>query len=185
MHDAPAHEATAALACRFVALCEARSGQLLKLNSLVGDSGINRPTARRWLVKTPKLYFLDSGPLCCLLRIASPEDLSTHAQRGAVVEAWVVGEALKHRYNLGLPADLYFWRDNHGLEVGLVIEHRSRLYAVECKSGMTYSPSWLAPARRRRAIVGDAAAESLLVYGGDEGHRGCDYAALSWQAVAV
>jgi len=193
---------------RFVALCAAHSGQLLNLNSLASDCGISQPTARQWLtvlqashlvtllapyhrnfgkrlVKTPKLYFLDSGLLCYLLRIASPDDLSTHALRGAVFETWVVGETLKHRHNLGLPADLYFWRDNHGLEVDLVFEHRSRLHAVECKSGMTYSPSWLAPARRWRALVGDAAADPLLVYGGDEGHRGADYAVLSWRTVGL
>ena len=66
----------------------------------------------------------------------------------------MVGETLKHRHNLGLPPDLYFWRDNHGLEIDLLYEHASRLHPVECKSGMTYSPSWLDPARRWRALVG-------------------------------
>ncbi len=189
---------------RFVAMCAARSGQLLNLHSLAGDCGISQPTARQWLtvlqashlvtllaphhrnfgkrlVKTPKLYFLDSGLLCHLLRIASPDDLHAHAMRGAVFETWVVGETLKHRHNLGLPPDLYFWRDNHGLEIDLVFEHHSRLHAVECKSGTTYSPSWLEPARRWRTLVGDAAADPLLVYGGEEGHIGGDYEVLSWR----
>ena len=191
---------------RFVAMCAARSGQLLNLHSLAGDCGISQPTARQWLtvlqashvvtllaphhrnfgkrlVKTPKLYFLDSGLLCHLLRIASPDDLHAHAMRGAVFETWVVGETLKHRHNLGLPPDLYFWRDNHGLEIDLVFEHHSRLHAVECKSGTTYSPSWLEPARRWRTLVGDAAADPLLVYGGEEGHTGGDYQVLSWRNV--
>jgi uncharacterized protein len=189
---------------RFVAMCAARSGQLLNLHSLAGDCGISQPTARQWLtvlqashlvtllaphhrnfgkrlVKTPKLYFLDSGLLCHLLRIAGPDDLHAHAMRGAVFETWVVGETLKHRHNLCLPPDLYFWRDNHGLEIDLVFEHRSRLHAVECKSGTTYSPSWLEPARRWRTLVGDAAADPLLVYGGEEGHIGGDYEVLSWR----
>jgi uncharacterized protein len=191
---------------RFVSMCAARSGQLLNLHSLAGDCGISQPTARQWLtvlqashlvtllaphfrnfgkrlVKTPKLYFLDSGLLCHLLRIASPDDLSTHALRGAVFETWVVGETLKHRHNLGLPPDLYFWRDNHGLEIDLVFEHGSRLHAVECKSGTTYSPSWLEPARKWRALVGDAAADPTLVYGGDQGHRGADHEVLSWRSL--
>ena len=193
---------------RFVAMCASRSGQLLNLHSLAGDCGISQPTARQWLtvlqashlvtllppyhrnfgkrlVKTPKLYFLDSGLLCYLLRIAGPDDLHAHALRGAVFETWVVGEVLKHRHNLGLPPDLYFWRDNHGLEIDLVFEHRSRLHPVECKSGMTYSSSWLDPARRWGTLVGDAAADPLLVFGGDEGHRGADYEVLSWRSLGV
>ena len=193
---------------RFVSMCAARSGQLLNLHSLAGDCGISQPTARQWLtvlqashlvtllapyhrnfgkrlVKTPKLYFLDSGLLCYLLRIASADDLSTHALRGAVFETWVVSETLKHRHNLGLPPDLYFWRDNHGLEIDLLYEHASRLHPVECKSGVTYSPSWLDPARRWRALVGDAAADPLLVYGGDDGHRGADYTVLSWRRLGL
>jgi len=191
---------------RFVSMCAARSGQLLNLHSLASDCGISQPTARQWLtvlqashlvsllaphhrnfgkrlVKTPKLYFLDSGLLCYLLRIASPDDLYTHAMRGAVFETWVVAEALKHRYNLGLPPDLHFWRDNHGLEIDLVFEHASRLHAVECKSGTTYIPSWLQAARRWRALVGEEAADPVLVYGGDDGHRGADYEVMSWRAV--
>ena len=193
---------------RFIAMCAARSGQPLNLHSLGDDYGISQPTARRWLtvlqashlvtllppyhrnfgkrlVKTPKLYFLDSGLLCYLLRIASADDLHAHALRCAVFETWVIGEILKHRHNLGLPPDLYFWRDNHGLEIDLVFEHRSRLHAVECKSGTTYSPSWLDAARRWRALAGAAAADPLLVYGGDAGHRGADYDVPSWRAVGL
>jgi uncharacterized protein len=193
---------------RFVAMCAARSSQLLNLHSLASDCGISQPTARQWLtvlqashlvtllapyhrnfgkrlVKTPKLYFLDSGLLCYLLRIASADDLHAHAMRGAVFETWVVGETLKHRHNLGLPPDLYFWRDNHGLEVDLVFEHASRLHAVECKSGTTFTPSWLDPARRWRTLAGDAAADPVLVHGGDAGHLGADYQVLSWRALGL
>jgi hypothetical protein len=189
---------------RFLAMCAARSGQLLNLNSLASDCGISQPTARHWLtvlqashlvtllppyhrnfgkrqVKTPKLYLLDSGLLCHLLRIATPADLQVHAARGAVFETWVVAETLKHRCNLGLPGDLYFWRDNHGLEVDLVYEHQGRLHAVECKSGTTYAPDWLAPARRWRQAVGAEAAPPLLVYGGDSSLERADHAVLSWR----
>lgn len=193
---------------RFVAMCAARSGQLLNLHSLAGDCGISQPTARQWLtvlqashlvtllapyhrnfgkrlVKKPKLYFLDSGLLCYLLRIADADDLHAHAMRGAVFETWVVAETLKHRHNLGLPADLYFWRDNHGLEVDLIFEHASRLHAVECRSGTTYTPSWLDAARRWRALAGAAAADPVLVFGGEQGHRGADHEVLPWRAVGL
>jgi predicted AAA+ superfamily ATPase len=191
---------------RFLAMCAARSGQLLNLNSLASDCGISQPTARQWLtvlqasyivtlvppyhrnfgkrlVKAPKLYMLDSGLLCHLLRIATPADLQVHAARGAVFETWVVAETLKHRYNLGLRADLYFWRDNHGLEVDLVFEHEGRLHGVECKSGTTYAADWLAPARRWRQAVGTEAAPPVLVYGGDDSHDRADHRVLSWRDI--
>ena len=101
------------------------------LRSLASDCGISQPTARQGLtvlqashlvtllaphhrnfgkrlVQTPKLYFLKSGLLCYLLRIGTHDDLQAHALRGAVFETWVVGEALKHCHNLGLPPDLTF-----------------------------------------------------------------------------
>jgi predicted AAA+ superfamily ATPase len=189
---------------RFVSMCAARSAQLLNLNSLAADCGITQPTARQWLtvlqashlitllspyhrnfgkrlVKTPKLYFLDTGLLCWLLRIASPEDLQIHPARGAVFETWVVSETLKHRYNLGLPPDLHFWRDNHGLEVDLLFEQAGRLHAVECKSGMTYAADWMTPARRWREAAGTHAAPPVLVYGGDTSFERSDHTVLSWR----
>ncbi len=193
---------------RFVTMCAARSGQLLNLNSLAADCGISQPTARQWLtvlqashlvallapyhrnfgkrlVKTPKLYFLDSGLLCYLMRIASPDDLVHHAMRGAIFETWVVSETLKHRFNRGLSADLYFWRDNHGLEVDLVFEHGQRLQAVECKSGVTYSADWMNAARRWCQAVGLEAAAPVLVYGGSSSHTRADHQVLSWQDLGM
>ena len=98
---------------RFVLMCAARTGQLLNLSALAADCGISHSTARNWLtvleasyvvyllqpyhqnfgkrlVKMPKLYFLDTGLLCHLLRIDSPQTLATHALRGAIFESWVV-----------------------------------------------------------------------------------------------
>ncbi len=193
---------------RFVALCAARSAQLLNLNSLASDCGVSQPTARQWLtvlqashlvallpayyrnfgkrlVKAPKLHFLDTGLLCHLLRIASPEDLGTHALRGAVFETWVASETLKHRFNRGLPADLHHWRDNHGLEVDLMFEHRGALQAVECKSGATYGVDWADPARRWQRVVGSEAANPVICWGGDVSFSRSDHEVLSWRDLGV
>jgi uncharacterized protein len=197
-----------ALFQRFVLMCAARSGQLLNLNSLAADCGISQPTARQWLtvlqasyvvtllapyhrnfgkrlVKTPKLYFLDTGLLCCLLRIADALTLQTHALRGAIFETWVVSEVIKHRYHQGLAADIYFWRDNHGTEVDLVFEHAGRLHAVEIKSGTTFTPDWLQPTRRWQAMAGDMAARPIVVYGGSESFELSDAQVLSWRDVGA
>ena len=63
----------------------------------------------------PELYFSDTGLLCWLLRVENPTTLATHAMRGPIFETWVKTETLKHRLNQGLAADIYFWRDNHGM----------------------------------------------------------------------
>ena len=195
-----------ALFQRFVLMCAARSGQLLNLNSLAADCGISQPTARRWLtvlqasyvvallppyhrnfgkrlVKSPKLYFLDTGLLCHLLRIADPLTLQTHALRGAIFETWVVTEVIKHRFNQGLAADLYFWRDNHGVELDLVFEDAGRLQSVEIKSGTTFAMDWLQTARRWKALAGDDAAQPIVLYGGQSSFDLADARVLSWREI--
>ncbi|MDE2300332.1 MAG: ATP-binding protein [Burkholderiales bacterium] len=197
-----------ALFQRFVLMCAARSGQLLNLSSLAADCGISQPTARQWLtvlqasyvvtllppyhrnfgkrlVKTPKLYFLDTGLLCHLLRVADALALQTHAQRGAIFETWVVTEVIKHRYNQGLAADLYFWRDNHGVELDLVYEDAGRLQAVEIKSGTTFAMDWLAGARRWKAMAGADAAPPIVLYGGAESFELADARVVSWREIGA
>jgi uncharacterized protein len=178
---------------RFVLMCAARTGQLLNLSALAADCGISHSTARNWLtvleasyvvyllqpyhqnfgkrlVKMPKLYFLDTGLLCHLLRIDSPQTLATHALRGALFESWVLSETLKYRFNQGLPADIYFWRDNHGTEVDMVFEHAGKLHAVEIKSGATFAPDWVQACRRWQRYAGEAAADPVVLYGGQDSY---------------
>ncbi len=193
---------------RFVLMCAARSGQLLNLASLAADCGISHTTAKSWLtvleasyvvyllqphhqnlgkrlVKTPKLYFLDTGLLCHLLRIDSPTTLATHAMRGPVFETWVVSETLKHRWNHGLDADLYFWRDNHGVEVDLLFEEGGRLHAVEVKSGTTFSPDWLRAFDLWKKYAGRLAADPVVVYGGNESFVAQDVRVMAWNQLGL
>ncbi len=197
-----------ALFQRFLLMCGARSGQLLNLNSLAADCGISQPTARQWLtvleasyvvtriapyhrnfgkrlVKTPKLYFLDTGLLCHLLRIEDPMALQTHAMRGPLFETWAVSEVIKHRWNQGRAADLYFWRDNHGLEFDLVFEDAGRLQAVEIKSGTTFAMDWLAAPRKWKALVGKDAAQPIVLYGGTDSFELGDARVVSWRELGA
>jgi predicted AAA+ superfamily ATPase len=180
---------------------------LLNLNALASDCGISQPTARQWLtvlqasyvvtllppyhrnfgkrlVKAPKLYFLDTGLLCQLLRVPDALALQTHALRGAIFETWVVGEVFKHRYNLGLPADLHFWRDNHGAEIDLVFEDAGRMQAVEIKSGTTFAMDWLQGPRRWKAMTGDASGAPMVLYGGETGFETADARVLGWRELS-
>lgn len=192
---------------RFILMCAARSGQLLNIQALGADCGISTTAARQWLsvleasyvirllqpwhenfgkrlVKMPKLYFLDSGLLCHLLRVESPLALATHALRGAIFETWVLTETLKHRFNQGLSADVYFWRDNHGTEVDLLYAHQGLLHPVEIKSGTTFTTDWLSGCERFRRYAGARSASGLVVYGGESSFEVLGNQVMSWHGFA-
>ena len=151
---------------RFVRMMAARAGQLLNLNAVANDLGVAQTTARDWLavleasyisfrlppyhtnfgkrlVKTPKLYFHDTGLAAWLLGITDARTMQVHPMRGALFENMLVVEYLKHCRNGGLANGLYFWRDNIGNEVDLLIERAGELWPVEMKSGATFQPAWL------------------------------------------
>ena len=188
---------------RFVLMCASRSGQLLNIQALAADCGISTSNARQWLsvletsyvvrllqpwhenfgkrlVKMPKLYFLDTGLLCWLLRIENPTALATHAMRGPIFETWVLTETLKHRLNQGLPADVYFWRDNHGVEIDLLFQHNNLLHAVEIKSGTTFSQDWLKGCKRFEHYAGPRCGPSTVVYGGEHSFDTQATHVMSW-----
>ncbi|MEN8151720.1 MAG: ATP-binding protein [Planctomycetota bacterium] len=179
---------------RFVRLCAGRNGQLLNLSSLANDCGITHSTARRWLsileasflvhllrphhrnfgkrlIKSPKLYFLDTGLLCYLLRIRDPEDLRHHSSRGAVFESFVVAELLKNFLHRAEEPDLWFWRTSTGIEVDVLIGDGEELTALEVKSGQTVASDFFSGLRAWRELGGDPKAPAALVYGGDRSFR--------------
>jgi len=191
---------------RFLRLCAGRSGQLLNLNALGDEAAVSHNTAREWisvleasyiihrlppqhrnfnkrLVKTPKLYFHDTGLACWLLGIETPAQLSTHPQRGALFETWVVSEFLKKRLNTAKPSNLSFWRDRSGHEVDLLIEHAGRLQAIEIKSGATPTRDALRGLEKWQQVAGEAADRSRLIYGGDETQARSTVDFLSWREV--
>lgn len=192
---------------RFLRLCAARTGQLLNLSALAGEAGVSRGTAQAWLsvleasdlifllqpyhrnfgkrlVKSPKLYFVDVGMACWLLGIRSAELLNVHPMRGALFETWVVGEFLKSRFNAGLPSDLYFWRDNNGLEADLVFEVAGRLQPVEIKSGRTVTPDYVRAGQKAGRFAGDEALLPWLVYGGDDSYARSGIEVIGWRDLA-
>lgn len=189
---------------RFVRLCAGRSGQLLNLSSLGADCGINHTTARRWLsvleasfivyllrphhknfnkrlVKSPKLYFIDTGLLCYLLRIRSEEELVHHSSRGAIFEAFAITELLKTFLNQGMEADLYFWRDSAGHEVDLLIDRGRELIPVEIKSGETIANDFFKGLEYWRSLPGQADCPAALVYGGESSMKRRNYTIYSWR----
>lgn len=170
---------------RFLRLCAGRTGQLLNLTNLAQETGIAQSTARAWLsvleasyiifllpphhrnlgkrvVKMPKLYFLDTGLAASLMGIQTPAQLSIHPLRGALFETLIVAEFLKARFNAGFPSNLFFWRDNVGLEVDLLLEEAEGLFPVEIKSSATVTEDLFKGLRKWLSVAGEAVAANRL-----------------------
>ncbi len=172
---------------RFMRIMAARCGQLLNLNAVANDLGIAQTTARDWLnvleatyvafrlppyhsnfgkrlVKTPKLYFHDTGLAAWLLGVRDAASMNSHPMRGALFENLCVAEYGKHLRNTGAPGTPYFWRDNIGNEVDLLVEREGVLWPIEFKSGATFQPAWLKPLQTWQRHAAQAAqGEPMLI----------------------
>jgi len=196
----------------FLRLAAASTAQALNLSALGADAGVSHNTARSWLsvlettfvcqrlsawhrnarkrlVKSPKLHFVDSGLACHLLGIQSAAQLEHHPLRGALFETWVAGEVAKARIHRGLRADLFHYRETRGIEVDLVVEAADRIILVEVKSGATVASDWLAPLARLRdemvAAGEQRAIELRVLYGGDEARQQLGVKVVPWWGVAA
>lgn len=175
---------------RFVKLCAGRTGQLLNLSSLANECGITVPTATSWLsvleasyicytlrpdwnnfakrlVKTPKLYFYDTGLACSLLDIKSAGQVRTHFLRGGLFENMVINSFVKKAWNVGEDADIRFWRDSQGNEVDLLVYSQGTPTAYEIKSGATFSPDFFSGLVKWAKLSGASPDQMNVVFGGD------------------
>lgn len=187
-----------------VRLLAGRVGSLLNCNSLAGDLGVSQATVKKWvsllemsyiihllppfyrnigkrLVKTPKVYFCDTGLLCYLLGMEEVRHLQTHPLRGAIFENFVILEMLKHRLNNGLRSNLFFYRDAHGTEIDCLIEGSEGLEAVEIKSAQTANPAFSIPVNKVRGILGDTLAKATIIYDGSRQMTMKDCLYLPWR----
>lgn len=188
---------------RFMGLCAGRAGQVVNLSSLAADCGITHTTARRWmsiletsfivirlsphyrnfnkrLVKSPKLYFLDPGLLCCLLKIRNPEDLHLHSSRGPIFESFVVSELYKKAFHSGQEPNLFFWRDSAGHEVDVILDRGLAAMPIEIKSGQTVADDFFKGLDFWRRTSGQQDAPAALIYAGDRSFRTRGTNVYSW-----
>lgn len=191
---------------RFVRLCAGRAGQILNLSGLASDCGVTHTTARGWisvleasfvvrllrphvgnfgkrLVKSPKLYFLDTGLLCHLLGIRKADELHTHASRGGIFESLVLSELTKNYLHRGETSGLFFWRDSAGHEIDFLAESGRHLLAVEAKASRTLAGDAFDGLRYWRSLARKPSASAALVYGGDEGYVRDGVSVLPWRSL--
>lgn len=173
---------------RFLKLCAGRIGQLLNMNSLAIEAGVDSKTIASWisvlessfiihllrphhqnfnkrLVKMPKLYFCDTGLACSLLGITKASQLTLHPLKGGLFENYVLGELIKDRYNKNIPFDLYFWRDSTGNEMDIVVDRGTHLYPIEIKAGKTITSEYFKNLQFWSKITGSEA--GTVIYAGD------------------
>lgn len=162
---------------KFIQVCALYSGQLVNYESIAKNIGISAVTVKKWcsilensyiihflepdsdnlgrsVVKTPKLYFVDSGLLCYLLRLDSKEELLLSDKKGAVVETAAVSELLKSRFNNAKKANLTYYRDKNGFEVDAIADWK-RTFAIEVKSKNDTEKKLSANIRRYAELRGD------------------------------
>jgi predicted AAA+ superfamily ATPase len=138
------------------------------------------------LVKTPKLYFVDTGLACWLLGLRAAEMLPLHPMRGALFENWVITEHLKQRCNQGQPADLYFWRDNNGVEADLLYETPSgRIQTIEIKSGQTPTSDYIRAGQKSARFATEEVEVPRLIYGGDTSFQRSGVDVVSWRTLGT
>ncbi len=141
---------------KFITVLAARTGQELNYTSIANDVGVSQPTIKSWIsllktsgliylmqpyysnqtsrmIKTPKLYFLDTGLVAYLTKYQTPEILESGAIDGAILETYVVSEILKSYWHNGKHQDLYFYRDKDMKEIDIIIEENGKLYPIEIK----------------------------------------------------
>ncbi|MBN2188528.1 MAG: ATP-binding protein [Chitinispirillaceae bacterium] len=176
---------------QFLTLMAGRTGQVMNHTSIGNDIGISSTTVKSWIdvlkasylvfelrpyyqnirkqaVKSSKFFFTDTGLAAFLLGIADGRQLARDPLRGGLYENLVILEFLKACHNRGLRPDLYFYRDNHGNEVDLILKKGGKLVPVEIKSASTFNQSFLQGIERFRAAAGkDRVTGGMVLYNGD------------------
>jgi predicted AAA+ superfamily ATPase len=194
----------------FIIACAARSGQLLNLTSLSEDLGISQNTVKSWLsvlvssyivflvkpyrkkygkqlVKAPKLFFVDSGLVCSLLGIKSPDEVKHSYLRGSLVETLIVSDLYKQFCNKDFDPSksLYFWRDHSGHEIDAIIHKQPNPIAVEIKSGKSISPDYFSGFEKWNAFTKTPAATNYVIYGGQNNQKWQAGTILGWQSAGT
>lgn len=178
---------------RFVKLCAGRVGQLLNYSSLASDCGVAVDTTRRWIsvlktsflaftlpphhrnfnkrvIKSPKLYFHDTGLACFLLGIRNQDQLFAHPLRGALFENYIIAEVVKAYFHHRVQSLVFFWRDQSGHEIDLLIEEGNVLHPVEIKSGSTISGDMFQGLKWWTDMAGQKKGTMTLIYSGSDSY---------------
>ena len=175
----------------FLTLLSGRIGQVVNYTSLGNDIGISSMSVKNWIsvlkasfvifelqpffeninkrvIKSPKIYFTDTGLVSHLLGIETLNQARRDPLRGGLYENFVILEILKSHFNQGMRPDLFFFRDTHGNEVDLIIRQQRRLIPIEIKSAHTFTNNFLKSIRKFRKLAKDRCNNGYVFYNGED-----------------
>jgi predicted AAA+ superfamily ATPase len=189
---------------QFTQLCAGRTGQLLNYTSLASDAGISPNTAKAWLsilessyilyrlqpyhrnfnkrlVKSPKLYFYDTGVACSLLGIRDENQVNLHYLKGALFENLILNEFIKRSFHRGENHLPYFWQDSQGKEIDCLLVDGENIIPIEFKSGKTIANSYFDNLKYWRQLTGMPEKQGFVVYGGEQSMQTSVGSFISWR----
>lgn len=188
----------------FLQLCAGHCGQIVNYTTFSNNLGIDVKTVRAWLsiletsyiiylqppwfrninkrvIKSPKLYFYDSGLVCNLLGLREVKDYNSHYMKGALFESFVLSELQKYIFNHKLLSKIYYFRDSNGNEIDAVIESSGSMKAVEIKSGKTIISDFFKVFHYWNKLTEGQQSKNYLVYGGEEYQSRSVAEVLGWK----
>lgn len=174
----------------FLQLCAGRVGQIMNFESLGNDLGIDGTTVKAWIsvleasygafllypfyknfgkrvIKSPKLFFVDTGIVCSLLNIRSGQELALHHMRGNILENYIISDLFKQYYNLDRKPSLYFWREQQDREIDCILEEALFVKLIEIKAGKTVSKRYFEPFAHWKEIA-DVQNYNYIIYSGED-----------------
>ncbi len=187
----------------FLKCIAGRVGTLVNFAEIGNTVGLDAKTVQKWfsllessficfllppyyrnynkrLVKTPKLYFYDTGLACALLGIKNEDELILHWARGGVFENMVIADTIKSFYNKGRKPSLYFWRDNTGNEIDLIIDNSHKHTAIEIKSGTSINKNYFEGLSKYQELASSEIKDKIVVYGGNLSRIQSGFSVKSW-----
>lgn len=190
----------------FIQLCAGRTGQVVNLNSLAIDAGISPNTAKSWLsileasfiiyflqpyyenfnkriIKSPKLYFYDTGLVCSLLGITSANQVKTFHSKGALFENLIITDLIKSGLHKGVNPKFYYWQNKTKQEIDLIIDKPDGPVAYEIKSGMTINDNYLTNLKYWQKLSGEKPENLNVIYGGDKNLKTSSGSYISWRSI--
>lgn len=189
---------------RFMRLVAGRTGQLLNYSSIANELGHELKTIKSWfnileasfvifflqphhknyskrLVKTPKLYFHDTGLACSLLGIKNENEINLHWAKGALFENMIIADTMKNYLNRAQFPSMFFWRDSTGNELDCLIEDALRVKCLEIKTSTTLHPDFFKGLNYYKNLSKSDEENLYLIYGGAKNVRRKEANVLSWK----